>query len=463
METERADDSSAPRPALPVRLLQSLTRLFVGLARRYMPDPFLFALLLTFVALILARTLTPSGTVQLAGFWYEGLWKVLTFAMQMILILLTGYALALSRPVRRALGWVASRPRTPGQAVVLVVLAGMLSSLINWGFGLVIAALLAREVGRRVPVDFAYLVAGAYSGFVVWGSGLSGSILLVSATEGSPMNIIASYTGRAVTPVRETLLAPFNLALVAGMLVLLPVLFRAIAPAPERARPFREGEAGGEPALSEAPHDGTPAARLENHPLPVVLLALLGGTYLVAHFYQRGFDLNLNVLILLFLVAGLLAHGRPIAYVRAFNEAAKVSGPLVLQYPLYGGIMGIIVDSGLAASISNAFVEISTARTLPVWTYLSAALINMFVPSGGGQWVVQGPVMIPASLKLGVDPAVTAMAVAFGDQTTNMLQPFWALPALAIAGLGIRDVMGYCVMTCLLSGALSILVLLLLA
>ena len=156
-------------------------------------------------------------------------------------------------------------------------------------------------------------------------------------------------------------------------------------------------------------------------------------------------------------------HGRPVAYVRAFNQAARVAGPLALQYPLYGGIMGMMQQSGLAGVISQAFVSFSTQVTFPVYCFLSAALVNLFVPSGGGQWAVQGPVMIPAAMELGVSPTVTAMAVAFGDQTTNMLQPFWALPLLAIAGLNIRHIMGYCAMTFLLSTALSILVLFFLA
>ena len=442
-------------------MLRRLAAFFVGLAQRYMPDPFLLALLLTFLTFGLALAVTPHGPIALVGFWYDGLWEILTFAMQMILILLTGYTLASSTPVRRLLGWVASRPRRPATAAVLVVLVAALCSLLNWGFGLVAGALLAREVGRRVRVDFAFLVACAYSGFVVWGSGLSSSIALVSATEGNPMNVIATYTGRAVTPVSETLLAPYNLALVAATLVLLPLMLWAMMPPPDKSR-FADPELLAEPDPPPAPVERTPAARLENSPVLGLLLAAVGAAYLGGHFYRNGFAINLGVLILMFLVTGLILHGRPIAYARAFNQAARVAGPLALQYPLYGGIMGLMVGSGLAGWISNGFVAVSTPRTLPLWSFFSAMLVNLFVPSGGGQWAVQGPLMIPPSIELGVAPSVIAMAVAFGDQTSNMLQPFWALPILAIAGLGIRDIMGYCVMTFLLSAVLSSLVLLLL-
>lgn len=451
-------------------MLRRLAAFFVGLAQRYMPDPFLFALLLTFVTFALARAVTPHGMMALVGFWYDGLWKILSFAMQMILILLTGYTLASSGPVRALLAWAASRPQTPGTAAVLVVLVAAFSALLNWGFGLVVGALLAREVGRRVPVDFAFLVACAYSGFVLWASGLSSSIALVSATAGSPMNVIATYTGRAVTPMRETLLAPYNLALVAATLVLLPLMLRAMMPSPEQSRPApAPGQQPPEGAMNHAPaerrpgDERTPAARLENSPVFSLLLAAMGAAYLAGHFYRSGFAINLDLVILIFLVAGLILHGRPIAYARAFNQAATVAGPLALQYPLYGGIMGLMVDSGLAGWISNGFVAVSSARTLPLLSFCSSIVITLFIPSGGGHWVVQAPFMIPASVKLGVAPSVTAMAVAFGEQTGNMLQPFWALPILSIAGLGIRDIMGYCVMTFLLSAALSALALLFLA
>ena len=173
------------------------------------------------------------------------------------------------------------------------------------------------------------------------------------------------------------------------------------------------------------------------------------------HFAQRGFALDLNVVILAFFLLGLLLHLRPIRYVHAFNQAARVAGPLALQYPLYGGIMGLMEDSGLAGVIAHWFVSFSTPTTFPFYTFLSSIIITLFIPSGGGHWVVQGPFMIPAATRLGVSPTVTAMAVAFGEQTGNMVQPFWALPILAIAGLGIRDIMGYCVMTFLLSSLLS--------
>ncbi len=199
-------------------MLNRLANFFVRIVERWMPDPFLFCVLLTALAYLLALALTPTGPADLVTHWYNGLWQILPFAMQMILILLTGYTLASSAPVRRLLARIASIPRTQGSAIVLLTVAAALAALVPWGFALVASALLAKEIARKVPgCDFGFLVAGAYSGFVIWGSGLSSSIALVSATAGSPMNFIARYTGVESVSLSQTLLSPMNIALVAGM------------------------------------------------------------------------------------------------------------------------------------------------------------------------------------------------------------------------------------------------------
>ena len=159
----------------------------------------------------------------------------------------------------------------------------------------------------------------------------------------------------------------------------------------------------------------------------------------------KGFSLDINGFIFLSLMLGMAFHGRPIRYVRSFNAGAKTVGPILLQFPLYGGIMGIMTGTGLAAVIAQSFVAFSSGHTLAFWSFVSSNIISFFVPSGGGHWAVQGPFMIPAAVKLHADPAMTAMGTAMGEQTANMLQPFWALPILAIARLGIKDIMGYCV------------------
>jgi short-chain fatty acids transporter len=193
------------------------------------------------------------------------------------------------------------------------------------------------------------------------------------------------------------------------------------------------------------PVEKTFASRLENAWIITALLVAMGLYYEWNVIRTRGFTLDINGMIFIAFMLGLIFHARPIRYVRAFNNAARTVGPILLQFPLYGGIMGMMTGTGLAAVIAQAFVAFSTHGTLPFWTFVSSNIISLFVPSGGGHWAVQGPFMIPAAIHLGVDPAMTAMATAMGEQTANMIQPFWALPILAIARLGIKDIMGYCV------------------
>jgi len=209
-----------------------------------------------------------------------------------------------------------------------------------------------------------------------------------------------------------------------------------------------------DPPEPEAPKTHTFATRLENSVVVNMIFGAMGVIYLVNHFLTIGFDLNLNIVIFLFFICGVILHATPISYVRAVNEAIKGAGGIALQFPLYGGIQGIMVASGLAGIIAKWFISFSTAATFPLFTFFAGGVINLFVPSGGGQWIVQGPINIPAGMALGVDPAKVVMGIAYGDQWTNMIQPFWALPLLGIAKLGVRDIMGYCVVTLLYTGVI---------
>jgi len=291
-------------------------------------------------------------------------------------------------------------------------------------------------------------VAAAYSGFVVWHGGISGSIPLAIASKG---HIVEKLIG--VVPVSRTIFSGWNLAISWAMIIALPVLFYFMGRK-------KDGVVQVDPALLEdevptpPPAKHTPATALENSWIVTLVTAGLGFAYLVWHFATKGFDLNLNIVITIFLFVGLLLHWRPIAYVRAVEQAIKGAGGIALQFPLYGGIQGIMVGTGLAGVIANWFISFSNQTTFPLFTFISGGVINFFVPSGGGQWAVQGPINIPAGAALGVDPSVVAMSIAYGDQWTNMVQPFWALPLLGIAKLGIRDIMGYCMMTLLVTGVI---------
>lgn len=427
--------------------------LFVRVFEYAVPDPYIYAAGLTLLTALLAFIFAPHRTPgDVLGAWYAGIFDILAFALQMILILVTGYALASSAPVARALQWIAARPRTPKGAVSLTFLVSAAACWLNWGFGLVVAGLLAREIARRMRIDFGWLVAAAYSGFLVWASGLSSSIALAQATPGSKLNIVQLATGH-VLPLGVTIFTAYNLAPVVALLVILPFVFRALepkdavvattnvivsssSPEPESKDP--------EPGAVRARDEGrTLASALENAWILNLAIAVAGLGFIVWKWLGGGFSPDINSVIFIFLCAGLLLHWRPIAYVNAVNQAARITGPLILQYPLYGGIMGIMTATGLAGVIAQWFVVFSTAATLPFWSYISSIVISLFVPSGGGHWAVQGPFAVPAALKLHASLPATAMGVAIGEEVANMIQPFWALPVLAIAGVSLQRVMAF--------------------
>jgi short-chain fatty acids transporter len=378
--------------------------------------------------------------------WYKGIWDILAFALQMALVLVTGVTLAAAPLVKKLLRRLAAVPAGQTGAAITVFLAAALGSWLNWGFGLVVGALVAREIAKRLEdVDFSFLVAAAYMGFMVWASGLSSSIALATATPGSALNIVEKVTGQ-VAGFDQTIFTAYNLVPVVLLLILIPLALRFMGPH------VREMKRVDRTALIAQDEEGTPparprtfATRLEDAWSLSLLLVLMGAYYEVHTIRQKGFHLDINGFIFIVLMLGLLFHWRPIRYVRAFETSARTVGPILLQFPLYGGIMGIMTGTGLAALIAARFVDFSTAHTLPFWSFISSNIISLFVPSGGGHWAVQGPFMVPAAVKLHVNPALTAMATAMGEQTANMIQPFWALPILAIARLGIKDIMGYCV------------------
>jgi short-chain fatty acids transporter len=427
-------------------MLRPLTRLCVRYAERYIPNPYLYAVILTFITVVAALIWTPSDPLKVIDSWYDGIWNILAFALQMALILVTGVTLADAPLVKRLLRRLASLPTHQAGAAVTVFLAAAIGSWLNWGFGLVVGALVAREIAKRLrDVDFGFLVAAAYMGFMVWASGLSSSIALATATHGNALNIVEKVTGK-VAGFDETIFTAYNLVPVVLLVILIPVALYFMGPEePEMKKVdpqvlIRQDEIA-EPDMRPRSF----ATVLEDSWILTVLLVLMGAVYEWHAIATKGFHLDINGFIFIVLMLGLIFHWRPIRYVRSFESGAKTVGPILLQFPLYGGIMGIMTGTGLAGIIAQSFVTFSTQHTLPFWSFISSNIISLFVPSGGGHWAVQGPFMVPAAVKLHVAPAITAMGTAMGEQTANMIQPFWALPILAIARLGIKDIMGYCV------------------
>ena len=411
-------------------MLARLGEVFSRWAERWVPDPFVLALALTSIALVGGFALSGSVATVLQG-WYSGFSStpLLAFALQMCLILVTGQALASSPPVQRAVRAVARVPKRTPEAAGLVALIACLTGLIQWGLGAVVAAFVVREIAQSAaederPMDIPVLGAAAYAGLAVWHGGLSGSAPLKAAesaqfTQGTMQSI----------PVSETLFSSLNLVVSGGLLILLPLM--CIALAPKSA------------LVPEVPAVPVVASQRGQRSL---LGLFVGGAaaFLVGYGWVRGeVAFDLNSVNLFFLALALAAHGSIRSFLDSVSDGARGAGAIIVQFPLYFGILGVMQASGMIERLSSAMASVASTTTFPLLTFLSAGLVNFFVPSGGGQWALQSDVLLTSAAALDLDSARTVMAFAYGDEWTNLLQPFWALPLLAITGLKARQIAGY--------------------
>lgn len=426
-----------------------------GFTRKYIPNPFIFAIILTFVTAILAIVLTPTTPFEVVGQWYGGFWNLLTFAMQMTVILLFGYVLASSPPVGRVIDKVARLPKSPSQAIVTVTLLAVVFGALSWGLGLIVGAISARKVcesclSRGIKVHYPLAAAAGFSGLIIFNCGFSASAPLLVNTAG---HFLSDEIG--LIPLDQTILTGFNIITLIAFALIVPFVYAAMQPKEEDRQLVTLDTtpgAGGSGAMGSAiagdaslasPHDSTPAAKLENSAILSWMVVAIGFGYIVWHFATNGFDLNLNLVNFTLLILGMAAHSTPIAYVKAVDDAISACGQVVLQFPFYAGIMGIMAASGLITIFANGLVSVSNEFTFPFLSMMSAAIVNLFVPSAGGQWAVQGPILIEAAQRLNADIGLTVIAFGYGDQLTNGLQPMWMLPLLGVTKLRAGDILGY--------------------
>ncbi|WGF86264.1 short-chain fatty acid transporter [Marinivivus vitaminiproducens] len=430
-------------------MLRRTTGFFVYLFDRYLPDPLVivvFITLLVFAAGIFGQGQSP---LDMLTYWQEGFWSLLSFGMQMALILALGFTVASTPLFARLVKAMASYADSPGKAILLVSVVSLATSWLNWGVGLVIGAILGRELARRVEgVDYRLLIASAYSGFLLWHGGFSGSIPLLIA---NPGHFLEDQIGLIGTD--RTIFSPLNLGIVIVLLIAVPItnwwMMRGIA----NPVTIRSDLIADEPQEKAALAPRRPAERLESSRAIAWIVAAMGGVAVVLYWSRSLGSLNLDLVNFILIFLGIGLHGTLRRFLDTFGEGTRGAAAVLIQFPFYAGIMGMMSGSGLTVTVSNVFVDIASADTLPVLSFLAAGLVNVFIPSGGGQWAVQGPIMMEAAQALQADQARVALAVAWGDAWTNMIQPFWALPALAIAGLKASDIMGFCVMVLFVSGA----------
>ena len=446
------------------RLGLSISHVF----RKLVPDPLVIAILLTLVTILAAviwGRFEPGADrwITILDSWKDsrtGIWKLLAFAMQMSMILLTGHVLASTRPVRACIGLVADLPRGTASAAAMVGFIAAATGLLNWGFGLIVGALLAREVGRRlsernIKAHYPLIAAAGYMGLLTWHGGLSGSApLSMTTTTGAEKVLPASYVSEVGTiPLESTILSPLNLVVCLGLLVIVPGFLALLAPAHDKdLQPAENFQLLVEKPFTPPDEEGLP--RLLNTSWIIAwllgLLLLLGvGRYM----WVNGFgSIGLDQVIMIMFALGLLLHASPVAYMHAATDAARGCAGIIVQFPIYAGIMAVMSATGLVTMISEGFVSIGNETTMPFLSFIAAGIVNIFVPSGGGQWAIQGPIALQSGMDAGVSPGKMVMAVAYGDELTNMLQPFWALPLLAITGVRARDIVGYTAMVMVVAG-----------
>lgn len=436
--------------------MKKLTNFCVKLAQRYLPDPFLFAIMLSAILFLLGILFNNQTPFEMVIHWGDGFWKFLAFGMQMALVIILGNALATAPVFDKLVQRLAEIPKTPKQAVAFVTFGACIACMIQWGFGLVIGAILAKEVAKKVKgVDYRLLIASAYSAFLL--TVLTSSIPLKAASNPEELLIVSGGVLTEVIPLARTSYHPVTLGVLLVLLITLPILNASMHPSPDKTVTINPALLTETRTKVEKPANPTPAERMEHSRLISILVFVFGMTYIVNHFFIRKNSLDIDIMNLILFMFGILLHKTPITYVRAIREATGNASGIILQFPFYAGIMGMMtgvnaMGISIGAVISEAMVSISNPHSFPFLSFLSAAFVNMFVPSAGGQWAVQAPVMLPAGAALGVDPALTTMSLCWGDTWTNMIQPFWALPALGIAKLGVRDIMGFCVIVTLWSG-----------
>jgi short-chain fatty acids transporter len=432
-------------------------------SERWLPDAFIFALAATVLVIAAALAATASGPLQIVDAWGRGFWELIPFTMQMALIIITGHVLATSPPMGRLIRLIASWPRTPRGAVALVTGFTLAASWFNWGFSLVFGAVLGIEVARRVEgVDYRALAAASVLGLgSIWAQGLSGSAALQMATAGAlqaPIRDIVAHGGvvpGGIISFRHTIFLWQSFASVAVEMVVVTFVMWLATPPAGRGRtaatsvdwiPACPGRGQIVLTMTRGQTGDRPRVWLEHSPILTWFVVALGGTYLVRYFMRADEPLgaiNLNIINLAFLMIGFVLHGTPARLMRAVQEATPAVCGVILQFPFYAGIAGIITATHLNEQVANLFVRISTPATFPPLVALYSAVLGVFVPSGGSKWVIEAPYVMQAAHTLKVHLGWVVAAYDLGEALANLVQPFWMLPVLGLFKLGARDVMGY--------------------
>jgi short-chain fatty acids transporter len=431
-----------PRPPLLARAGSRIA----DVCERWFPDAFVFALA-AIVLVFLGGLATGVKPVALATEFGNGFWSLVNFTMQMAIVIVGGFVVASSPPVAKLTRWLASIPKTARGAVAFVAAFAMLSSLLSWGLSLVFTGLLVREIVKRIDVDYRAIGAAAYLGLgSVWALGLSSSAALLQATKSAIPASLLPITG--VIPLTQTIFLWQSMTMAVVLVTVSIIVAYVSAPREGEARTAkmmgiesRDDEAPIKPAV-------TPAERVEQSPILNIVIALLMFWFLATQFREKGglAALDLNNFNFFFLAAGLLLHWRPRSFLRAVTKSVPATAGVLIQFPFYGGIFGMISKTPIAAHLAHAFVSITTKSTFPIVVAIYSAILGMFVPSGGGKWVVEAPYVMAAANAWGMHLGWTVQIYNAAEALPNLINPFWMLPLMGILNVRARDLAGYSIL-----------------
>ena len=431
--------------------------------KNILPAPFTIAVLLSFLTFFLAYNISAdsensSQFFKILSYWEKGLWdnQLMVFAMQMMLMLVLGHSLALSAPLEKVINKATSYCNDTSISAAIVTFSTLLVSLFNWGLGLIFGAIFARKVGEHatknnLKLNYPLIGAAGYSGLMIWHGGISGSAPIKIAETG---HFLEEKMG--VISQSETVFSSMNLVITILLLIILPAIMYYIG---KKSKSKNINIKQEEKILTKKANG---AEKLDHSKS---LAYIFGGIILVYCLYKAIIlpeNISLSFITPNFINLSLLGfciimHKNFFSFINSVNSAIKGAAGILIQFPLYFGIMGIMKYSGMIDVMSNFFITISNTYTFPIFTFFSAGIVNIFVPSGGGQWAIQGPIIIEAAIKIGVSIPKSVMALAYGDQITNMLQPFWALPLLGITGLRAKEILPYTLILMLTGGIIFIL------
>lgn len=424
-------------------MLWKLSKKFKFAADRIIPDSFVFCIILTLIVFILGLVLTGTSPLDMVNSWYSGLWSMIAFAFQMSFMVICCGAAARSPQIEKLLMKVAKLPKSSGAAMALLLIFGLLSSLINWAFSLILTPILAMQLSKHVKgLHFPLMIAAGYSTMILgqcWCPSASAYALL--ATEGHFMQDSLGVLSQNLTTYN-----PVNTVLF-FILAIVTILVGVLTKPPKEEIVMYEGDITNEIAVSETAKasNKTPADKMNNNRFLMIIIGLAGLVVIGYSIATKGVikSLNFNFIIFLFLTLNTFLYNTPKKFVTAFKDSMKPATQVMMQFPFYGGIMGMMSGSGLTGVMANGLIQIATPKTMPFFSYLSASIVNLFVPSQGGQWIIQGPILTEAAQSVNAHMPTIINAFVYGDEATNLIQPLYIIPALSLVGMKLKNVWGF--------------------